>query len=168
MRKHRSDVEAVRLLARDVVAPFVDGRAYPTAEWYRAAKQAGLAVRIVFSSAEDEQAPLRDLLLAHIDQQILGPDFVDADIATAHDTGHFDLGWNNYTDPEKESQILLNRVRKLSLEISDYEHRMGTNLSEYQRNKIYNSMEDLQNLIPFMKNKIVSYESSENILNEDK
>ena len=78
------------------------------------------------------------------------------------------FGWNNHTDPEKESQRLLNRVRKLSLEISDYEHRMGTNLSEYQRNKIYNSMEDLQNLIPFMKNKIVSYESSENILNEDK
>jgi len=78
------------------------------------------------------------------------------------------FGWNNHTDPEKESQKLLNRVRKLSLEISDYEHRMGTNLSEYQRNKIYNSMEDLQNLIPFMKNKIVSYESSENILNEDK
>ena len=78
------------------------------------------------------------------------------------------FGWNNYTDPEKESQRLLNRVRKLSLEISDYEHRMGTNLSEYQRNKIYNSMEDLQNLIPYMKNKIVSYESSENILNEDK
>ncbi len=78
------------------------------------------------------------------------------------------FGWNNYTDPEKESQRLLNRVRKLSLEISDYEHRMGTNLSEYQRNKIYNSMEDLQNLIPFMKNKIVSYESSEDILNKDK
>jgi len=78
------------------------------------------------------------------------------------------FGWKNYTGPEKESQRLLNRVRKLSLEISDYEHRMGTNLSEYQRNKIYNSMEDLQNLIPFMKNKIVSYESSENILNEDK
>ena len=78
------------------------------------------------------------------------------------------FGWNNHTNPEKESQTLLNRVRKLSLEISDYEHRMGTNLSEYQRNKIYNSMEDLQNLIPFMKNKIISYESSENILNKDK
>jgi len=78
------------------------------------------------------------------------------------------FGWNNHTNPEKESQILLNRVRKLSLEISDYEHRMGDNLSEYQRNKIYNSMEDLQNLIPYMKNKIVSYESSEDILNKDK
>jgi len=77
------------------------------------------------------------------------------------------FGWNNYTNPEKESERLLNRVRKISLEISDYEHRMGTDLSEYQRNKIYNSMEDLQNLIPYMKNKIVSYESSEDILNKD-
>jgi len=58
---------------------------------YRAAKQAGLAVRIVFSSAEDEQAPLRGMLLAHIDQEVLGPDFVDPDIATEPDTGHFDL-----------------------------------------------------------------------------
>jgi serine/threonine protein kinase len=91
VRKHHGDVEAVSLFARDIVAPLLDGRVYPLAEWYRAAKQAGLAVRIVFSSAEDEQAPLRDLLLAHIDQQILGPDFVDADIATAPDTGHFDL-----------------------------------------------------------------------------
>jgi hypothetical protein len=91
VRKHHGDVEAVSLFARDIVAPFLDGRGYPIAEWYRAAKQAGVAVRVVFSSAEDEQAPLRDLLLAHIDQQILGPDFVDADIATEHDTGHFDL-----------------------------------------------------------------------------
>ena len=91
VRKHHGDVDAVRLLARDTVAPFVDGRAYPIAEWYRAAKQAGIAIRIVFSSAEDEQAPLGGLLLAHIDQQVLGPDFVDADIATEQDTGHFDL-----------------------------------------------------------------------------
>ncbi len=77
------------------------------------------------------------------------------------------FGWNNHTDPEKESLRILNRVRKLSLEILEYEHRMGPNLSEYQKNKIYNSMEDLENLIPYMKNKIKSYESSENILNKD-
>ena len=78
------------------------------------------------------------------------------------------FGWKNHSNPAKEALSILNRVRKLSLEISDYEHRMGSELSEYQRNKIYNSMEDLQNLIPFMKNKIESYESSENILNKDK
>ncbi len=77
------------------------------------------------------------------------------------------FGWNNHTNPEKESLRILNKVRKLSLEISDYEHRMGTDLSEYQRNKIYNSMEDLQNLIPYMKNKIDPHERLEKILNTD-
>ena len=48
----RENVEAIRLLAREIFAPFVDGRAYPIAEWYRAAKQAELTIRFVFSSAE--------------------------------------------------------------------------------------------------------------------
>lgn len=91
VRKHHGDLKAVRLLGREIVKPFIDGRGHPLAERYRAAKQAGIAVRIVFSSAEDEQAPLRNLLLTHIDEDVLGPDFVDADIATEPDTGHFDL-----------------------------------------------------------------------------
>jgi len=58
----------------------------------------------------------------------------------------------------------LNMVRKLSLDISDYERRMGSNLSEYQRHKIYIAMDELEKLIPYMKNKIKISESSENIL----
>ncbi len=77
------------------------------------------------------------------------------------------FGWNNHSDPIKESQRLLESVRKISLEISEYEQRMGSNLSEYQRNKIYKSMEDVENLIPYMKNKIKPYEGLENTLNED-
>ncbi len=38
---------------------------------------------------------------------------------------------------------------------------MGSSLSEYQRNVIYNSMEDLEKLIPYMKNKIKPTESLE-------
>jgi len=70
--------------------------------------------------------------------------------------------WNNYSAPVKEAQGLMGDVRKLSLEISEYEHRMGSKLSEYQRNIIYNSMEDLEKLIPYLKNKIKHYESLEN------
>ena len=55
-------------------------------------------------------------------------------------------------------------VRKLSLDISDYDQRLGSNLSEYQRNKIYTSMDELEQLIPYMKNKIKISESLENIL----
>jgi len=76
------------------------------------------------------------------------------------------FGWKNHSDPIKESQRLLNTVRKLSLEISEYEQQMGSNLSEYQRIKIYKSMEDVENLIPYMKNKIKISESLENILDQ--
>jgi len=74
------------------------------------------------------------------------------------------FGWENHSDPETEAPKLLNMVRKLSLDISDYEQRMGSNLSKYQKNKIYIAMEDLEKLIPYMKNKIKISESSENIL----
>jgi len=70
--------------------------------------------------------------------------------------------WDNYSAPVKEAQGLMNDVRKLSLEISEYEHRIGSKLSDYQRNVIYNSMEDLEKQIPYMKNKIKHYESLEN------
>ena len=76
------------------------------------------------------------------------------------------FGWNNHSDPVKEAHTFLNRVRQLSMEISEYEQRMGSNLSEYQRNKIYNSMEDLEKLISYMKNKIGSSVSVENIIDQ--
>ena len=44
--------------------------------------------------------------------------------------------------------------RKMSLEISEYEQRMGSSLGEYQRSIIHNSMEEVENLILYMKNKI--------------
>jgi len=72
--------------------------------------------------------------------------------------------WNGYSAPVKEAHGLMDNVRKLSIEISEYEHRMGSKLGEYQRNIIYNSMEDLGKLIPYLKNKIKHYESLENIV----
>ena len=71
------------------------------------------------------------------------------------------FGWNNYSDPIKDAHKLMDDYRKISLEILEYEHRMGSKLSEYQRNKIYNSMEDFEKLIPYMKNKIKPTESLE-------
>jgi len=71
--------------------------------------------------------------------------------------------WDNYSAPVKEAHGLMNDVRKLSLEISEYEHRMGSKLGDYQRNTIYNSMEDLEKQIPYMKNKIKHYESLEKV-----
>ncbi len=73
--------------------------------------------------------------------------------------------WNNCSDHVKEAHGLLDNVRKLSLEISENEHRMDSKLGEYQRNKIYNSMEDLEKMISYLKNKIKHYESLEKIVN---
>jgi hypothetical protein len=78
------------------------------------------------------------------------------------------FGWNNHADPVTNANELMNNVRKLSLEISEYEQRMGSSLSEYQRNIIYNSMEELERAIPYMKNKIKPAESLEIVDQPDK
>ena len=70
--------------------------------------------------------------------------------------------WNNYSDPIKDAHELMGKGQKLFLEITEYEQRMGSKLSNYQRNKIDNAIEDLGKLIPYMKNKIKPYQSLEN------
>ena len=72
------------------------------------------------------------------------------------------FSWNNNSNPVKEAHELMDRYRKLSLEILEYEQRMGSKLSEIQRNKLDNSMEDLAKVIPYMENKIVPSEILEN------
>ncbi|NQV40444.1 MAG: hypothetical protein HQ505_07940 [Nitrosopumilus sp.] len=62
--------------------------------------------------------------------------------------------WNNYLDSVTQAHELMNQGQKLFVEISEYEQRMGSNLSVYQKNKIDESVEDLGKLIPYMKNKI--------------
>ena len=96
----------------------------------------------------DEEALLYDIQLSELSLKI----------------SKLTFGWKNHSNPEKEAPKLLSMVRKLSLDISDYDQRLGSNLSEYQRNKIYTSMDELEKLIPYMKNKIKISESLENIL----
>ena len=72
------------------------------------------------------------------------------------------FGWSNFPEPIKEAHILLDLSRKLSLEISGYENKMDSNLSEYQRNIIYNSMDDLEKLMSNMKNKIDKKSNDDN------
>ncbi len=70
--------------------------------------------------------------------------------------------WNNHSDPVKKAHELMDKGQKLFLEISEYEQRMGSKLSKYQRDKIDDAIVDLGKLIPYMKNKIKPYESLEN------
>ncbi|KAF6248269.1 hypothetical protein HX860_03515 [Marine Group I thaumarchaeote] len=44
--------------------------------------------------------------------------------------------WNNYSDSITQAHELMNEGQKLFVEISEYEQRMGSNLSMYQKNKL--------------------------------
>ena len=74
--------------------------------------------------------------------------------------------WNNYSDPIKVAHELMAEGQKLFVEISEYEQRMGSTLSNYQKNKIHNAVEDLGKLIPYLKNKIKPSLSLENNVNK--
>ena len=72
--------------------------------------------------------------------------------------------WNNYSEPIKEAHELMNKIRKLFLEISEYQQRMGSKLSTYQKNKIDYAVDDLLKLIPYVENKIKPYEGLEKLV----
>ena len=73
------------------------------------------------------------------------------------------FSWDNYSNPVKEVHELMDKYRKLSLEILEYEQRMGSKLSKYKRNQLDDSMEELEKLIPHMKNKNI-YKSSSHVV----
>ena len=64
------------------------------------------------------------------------------------------FSWDNYSNPGEEAHKLMNRYRKRSLEILEYEQRIGSKLGKSQRNKLDISMDDLAKVIPYMENKI--------------
>ena len=96
VRKFHIDARSLKTFAQDIVAPFLGGGDSPLAGWYRTAREGGLGVRVVFAGDEEsERATLRDLMLAHVDHQVFGPDFNDADIVIEPNTLHMGL-----MDPE--------------------------------------------------------------------
>ena len=73
--------------------------------------------------------------------------------------------WNNYSNPIKDAHELIAMSQKLFIEISEYEQRMSSKLNEYQKDKIYNAIEDLGKVLSYIKNKIKPSEILENIVN---
>jgi hypothetical protein len=63
-------------------------------------------------------------------------------------------GWDNHPDPIRRAHELMNRGQKLYVEISEYEQRSGPKLGIQQKKNIEDAMEDMEKLIPYMKNKI--------------
>jgi hypothetical protein len=109
VRKFRADVGALRRHAQDIVAPFKEDAGWPLSGWYKDAKRAGVALRVVFASTESEQVPLRDLMLAHVDEEVFGPDFDESEFETEPDSHHFDL--MHHSVIEKNLVELVNRIR---------------------------------------------------------
>jgi len=62
--------------------------------------------------------------------------------------------WDNYSDSIKQAHEIMAKVQKLFLEIFEYEQRMGSKLSKYQKNKIDNAVVELRKAIPYLENKI--------------
>ena len=63
-------------------------------------------------------------------------------------------GWKNHSDPVRKAHELMDRGQKLYVEISEYEQRIGPKLGMLQRKNIEDAMEEMEKLIPYMKNKI--------------
>jgi hypothetical protein len=113
VRKYHADIDALRIHGRDIISPFLEEGESPLADWYRAARKAGLGVRVVFASEEEsEQNGLRELMLAHVDHQIFGPDFNDADIVSEPNALH--MGLMNTEVIERHLEELLTRLRETS------------------------------------------------------
>jgi hypothetical protein len=91
IRKSHEDISALRLHARDIVAPFAREGNRSAAEWYRVITSLDLKIRLVFSSSEDDQKSLRKLLLGNLESGMMGPCFDDADIATEPESDHLSL-----------------------------------------------------------------------------
>ncbi len=72
-------------------------------------------------------------------------------------------GWENHSEPLTQAYRLMNKAQKISLEVSEYQQRMGKDLTDYQKSLIYNSLDDLEKLIPYLKKKIQASTSIENI-----
>ena len=91
----------------------------------------------MYSKNIDEEYLLKDIKISELSASITKLTF----------------SWDNYSKPVKQVHELIFRYRKLSLEILEYEQRMGSKLSKYKRNQLNDSMEELEKLISHMKNK---------------
>jgi serine/threonine protein kinase len=110
VRKFHADVDALRSHGKDLMDPFLEEGESPFAGWYRSAKKAGVEVRVVFAGAEEsEQGALREVMLAHVDDQVFGPDFDDADIVIEPDSWH--MGLMNSEVDEGHLEGVLARLR---------------------------------------------------------
>ena len=95
VEKH-AEWQRLKALVLDSVSSPITRRVYNMAldefiEWYRAASATVRNLRCVFEDSDICNTLVRELLLKHIDQQILGDHYRADSIVTDPETNHFDL-----------------------------------------------------------------------------
>jgi serine/threonine protein kinase len=91
MGKFQNQIEPLRLLAREIVAPFESADTSPFVRWYREASAQVRSLRCVFEDDPTVNATLRDIQLQNIESNILGEHYREGSIVIEPDTRHFDL-----------------------------------------------------------------------------
>jgi serine/threonine protein kinase len=91
LAKFQNQIEPLKLLAREVVAPFEQPAENPFVEWYRRASGNVRALRCVFEDNDTYGEALRDIQVANLDSHILGEHYRDGSIVIEPETRHFDL-----------------------------------------------------------------------------
>jgi pimeloyl-ACP methyl ester carboxylesterase len=92
LAKFQNQIDPLRSLAREIVAPFEHGAAEsPFVEWYRKATEHGGSVHCVFEDDPTYTALLRDIQLRNLETRILGDHYRDGSIVIEPETRHFDL-----------------------------------------------------------------------------
>jgi hypothetical protein len=90
-RKFGRSIAPLRSYALDIVKPFETEPLMPFIEWYRAASANVRNLRCVFEDSDTCNTLVRELVLKHLDDQILGDHYREDSIVTDPETNHFDL-----------------------------------------------------------------------------
>jgi pimeloyl-ACP methyl ester carboxylesterase len=101
-RKFGEDPRPLKRYAKDLVDPF-DGDDVPFVDWYRAAVAEVPALRIVFTRLE--QPHVEAILMRHLDENLLGPDYREETIVVRSDLGHVELAGDDFLEAEVAGMI---------------------------------------------------------------
>jgi hypothetical protein len=85
------DLGPIRAFARDIVAPWERDGLMAFVGWYRAARQAGRRLRVVFEDNDAYRHNVRQLQLRQLDEGLLGPGWQPGSIVVEPVASHFDL-----------------------------------------------------------------------------
>jgi pimeloyl-ACP methyl ester carboxylesterase len=91
LAKFQNQIDPLRTVARDIVAPFEHGGEDVFVEWYRQASANVRALRCVFEDDTTHATLLRDIQLRNLESGILGDHYREDSLVIEPETNHFNL-----------------------------------------------------------------------------